>query len=111
MPAPLLLLAAFAAGPHARDAAMHAGDPDAAWVHAAAPTPPRAATSAPRVARRVYGYLPSWESIDLANYRWDLLTDVIPFSVGISGADGSISNPHALPGTALVTAAHARGVK
>src|SRR5262249_55552786 len=80
MTAPLLLLAAFAAGPHARDALEHAQDPDAAWV-TAAPVPVRTAASAPAVTRRVYGYLPYWESIDLANYRWDLITDVIAFSV------------------------------
>ena len=109
MPAPLLLLAALAAGPHARDAQLHAGDPEATWVRAA-PVRAAASAAAPKVARRVYGYLPYWESIDLANYRWDLITDVIAFSVNISSADGSISNTHALPGAALVSAAHAHGV-
>jgi len=108
--APLLLLAALAAGPHARDAQLHAHDPAAAWV-TAAPVLVRAAATAPSVARRVYGYLPYWESIDLANYRWDLITDVIAFSVNISATDGSISNSHSLPGAALVEAAHAHGVK
>jgi spore germination protein YaaH len=108
--APLLLLAALAAGPHAREAQLHAQDADAAWVHER-PALARAAATAPSVTRRVYGYLPYWQSIDLANYRWDLITDVIAFSVGISSVDGSISNTHSLPGAALVTAAHAHGVK
>ncbi|HUJ26081.1 MAG TPA: glycosyl hydrolase family 18 protein [Myxococcales bacterium] len=99
-----LLLAAFAAGPHARDAQLHALDADAPRVWSGT------GTSAPVVNRRVYGYLPYWETIDLDNYRWDLITDVIAFSVNISSADGSISNTHALPGAALVGAAHAHGV-
>ena len=66
--------------------------------------------SVPAVTRRVYGYLPYWQSIDLNTFRWDLITDIIPFSVGI-GTDGTVSNPHALPGAALVSAAHAHGVK
>src|SRR5438132_13548180 len=98
--APLLLLAALAAGPHARDAQLHAQDPDAAWVHAA-PAVLRTAATAPRVSRRVYGYLPYWESIDLANYRWDLITDVIAFWVAISPTYGTIPNSHSLPRSAL----------
>lgn len=100
-----LLLAAFAAGPHARDAQLHALDADAPRVWSGT------GSSTPSVNRRVYGYLPYWESIDLTNYRWDLLTDIIDFSVNISSVDGSISNPHGLPSAALVSAAHAHGVK
>ena len=105
------LLALFA-GPHAADAELHAQDPEAAWVRAAPvdQTYSSYSSTTPALTRRVYGYLPYWESIDLANYRWDLLSDVIAFSVGI-GSDGTIGNPHALPGAALVSAAHAHGVK
>jgi len=46
--------------------------------------------------KRVYGYLPYWENIDLAAFRWDLVSDVVAFSAEIA-ADGSVSNPHALP--------------
>jgi len=60
--------------------------------------------------KRVYGYLPYWESIDLNAFRWDLITDIIAFSVEV-GTDGTVSNPHALPGAALVSAAHANGVR
>src|ERR1041384_7603176 len=113
MPAPLLLLAAFAVGPHARELELHANSPDAEWVHAP-PLPEKkiicSAGGAPRVTARVYGYLPYWQSIDLVNFRWDLITDVITFSVGISSVDGSISNTHSLPGAALVSAAHSHGV-
>jgi len=103
----LLLLALL--GPHAREAQLHANDPEGAWVRAR-PALLRSAATAPVVTRRVYGYLPYWESIDLTQFHWDLITDVIPFSVNI-GTDGSISNTHALPGAALVSAAHAHGVK
>jgi spore germination protein YaaH len=106
----MLLLALLAAlGPHAAQAELHARDPDAAWVHAA-PALVRSPASAPSVTRRVYGYLPYWESIDLAALRWDLVTDVIAFSAGIS-TGGAISNSHSLPGAALVQAAHSHGVK
>src|SRR5260370_30155151 len=106
----MLLLALLAAlGPHAAQAELHARDPEAAWVHAA-PALVRSAPSAPSVTRRVYGYLPYWEAIDLAAFRWDLVSDVIAFSAGIS-TSGAISNSHSLPGAALVQAAHSHGVK
>jgi spore germination protein len=98
----------LALGPHAAEALAHAQDAPAAWV-SAAPLPIRA-TAATALPKRVYGYLPYWESIDLATYRWDLISEVIAFSVEI-GADGSVSNPHALPGAALLSAAHAHGVR
>src|SRR5438477_7429566 len=106
---PMLLLLLALLGPHAREAQLHANDPEGAWVRAR-PALLRSAATAPVVTRRVYGYLPYWESIDLTQFHWDLITDVIPFSVNI-GTDGSISNTHALPGAALVSAAHAHGVK
>src|SRR5258708_6484450 len=111
--APLAALVSLAAlaeaeGPHAREAREHAQDAEAAWVRA---TPVLVyATPAPQLTRRVYGYAPYWVSLDLANFHWDLVTDVIAFSAGI-GADGTISNTHSLPGSALVTAAHQHGVK
>ena len=97
-------------GPHAADAQAHAADPEAGWVR----EPPGILyktykMTAPTLTRRVYGYLPYWESIDLVSYHWDLITDVIAFSVGI-GADGTVTNSHSLPGAALVSAAHAHGV-
>jgi spore germination protein YaaH len=114
----LLLVALLAAdpaeveiGPHAREAADHVFAPAASWVTAAPQFIPEAArAAAPALSRRVYGYLPYWSSLDLQAFRWDLVSDVVTFSVGI-GTDGSISNPHALPGAALLTAAHAHGVK
>ncbi len=106
-----LLLAALLTvlGPHAADAELHAQDAEAQWVRAAPPRQQLAAT-APALARRVYGYLPYWESLDLAAFNWDLISDVVAFSAGV-GTDGTVSNTHALPGAALVSAAHAHGVK
>ena len=106
-----LLLAALTAvlGPHAADAELHAQNAEAHWVRAE-PQRLQFAATAPALARRVYGYLPYWESIDLASYHWDLISDVVAFSAGV-GTDGTVSNTHALPGAALVSAAHAHGVK
>jgi hypothetical protein len=98
----------LALGPHAAEALAHAHDAPAAWV--SGPARPMRAVTATVLPKRVYGYLPYWESIDLASFRWDLLTDVIAFSVEI-GVDGTISNPHALPGAALLSAARAHGVR
>ena len=104
-----LLAALLSLGPHAADALAHAQDAPAAWV--SMPTPRRPASAAVvALPKRVYGYLPYWESIDLNAFRWDLITDIIAFSVEV-GADGTVSNPHALPGGALVSAAHANGVR
>src|SRR5436309_10153057 len=100
----------LALGPHADEAARHAGDPDAAWIHADTARFSSSAASTPALNKRVYGYLPYWVSIDLNTFRWDLVSDVIAFSAGI-GTDGAVTNSHSLPGAALVTAAHAHGVK
>src|SRR5437764_9385919 len=105
----MLLLLAALLGPHAADAQRHGRDPEAAWVRAAAVLRPAVPVSA-ALSRRVYGYLPYWESIDLASFHWELVSDVIAFSVEI-GTDGTVSNPHALPGAGLVSAAHSHGVK
>src|SRR5258708_35772639 len=110
-PAVLLLLAALATlGPHAAEAELHAQDPEAEWVRAEPVLQPFASALAPAVSKRIYGYLPYWQSIDLTSFHWDLITDVIAFSAGV-GTDGTIGNAHALPGAALVSAAHAHGVK
>jgi spore germination protein YaaH len=106
-----LLAALLSLGPHAADALAHAQDAPAAWV-SMPPPQGTAAASAATVAlpKRVYGYLPYWESIDLNAFRWDLITDIIAFSVDV-GADGTVSNPHGLPGGALLSSAHANGVR
>ena len=63
---PLLALV-VALGPHAEEARAHAGDAGASWVaQPPAPMRPSALTALPK---RVYGYLPYWESIDLASFR------------------------------------------
>ena len=103
------LIAAFLAlGPHAAEALAHAHDAPAAWVSMPALSMRATATAAPP--KRVYGYLPYWENIDLGAFRWDLVSDVVAFSAEIA-ADGSVSNPHALPGAALLSAAHAHGAR
>jgi spore germination protein YaaH len=105
-----LLAALVSLGPHAADALAHAQDAPAAWV-SMAPSGTRPASAAVvALPKRVHGYLPYWESIDLNAFRWDLITDIIAFSVEV-GVDGTVSNPHALPGAALVSAAHANGVR
>ena len=103
-----LLAALVSLGPHAADSLAHGQDTPAAWVSMPPPgmRPSAALTALPK---RVYGYLPYWESIDLNAFRWDLITDIIAFSVEV-GVDGTVSNPHALPGAALVSGAHANGV-
>jgi spore germination protein YaaH len=105
-----LAAALLSLGPHAADALAHARDAPAAWV-SMAPLAMRSASPAlVALPKRVYGYLPYWESIDFNTFRWDLITDIIAFSVEV-GPDGAVSNPHALPGGALVSAAHANGVR
>src|SRR5438270_13888639 len=103
----LMLLALI--GPHAAEAERHARDAEAAWLRAA-PFAERSRAAAPVVTKRVYGYLPYWASIDLSTFHWDLVTDIVTFSVGI-GTDGTVTNPHALPGSALLSAAHSHGVR
>src|SRR5260370_20877643 len=97
-------------GPHAREAALHAQDPEAEWVRALpAPRTQQAATPSP-LSKRVYGYVPYWVSLDLAAFHWDLVSDVIAFSVEIA-TDGTVSNLHSLPGAPLLQAAHSHGTK
>ena len=103
-----LIAALLALGPHAAEALAHARDAPAAWV--STPAISLRATAAAAPPKRVYGYLPYWQDIDLAAFRWDLVSDVVAFSAEIA-ADGSVSNPHALPGAALLSAAHARGAR
>ena len=76
-----LLAALVSLGPHAADALAHAQDAPAAWV-SMPPSGTRPASAAfVALPKRVYGYLPYWESIDLNAFRWDLITDIIAFSV------------------------------
>ena len=103
-----LAAALLALGPHAAEALAHAHDPEAAWISAAIPAT-RPVATAP-LPKRVYGYLPYWETIDLQSFRWDLVSDVIVFSAEIA-PDGTVSNPHGLPGAALPSAAHAHGAR
>src|SRR5207237_6829385 len=100
---PMLLLLLALLGPHAREAQLHANDPEGAWVRAR-PALLRSAATAPVVTRRVYGYLPYWDSIDLTQFHWALITDVIPFSVNF-GSCGTIFDMHALSVAALFSVA------
>jgi spore germination protein YaaH len=74
-----------------------------------APAPSRAVVGA-ALPRRVYGYLPYWENLDPASFRWDLVSDIVAFSAEIA-TDGMVTNPHGLPGAGLLSEAHARGVR
>jgi spore germination protein YaaH len=103
-----LFAALLALGPHAAEALAHARDAPAAWI--SMPVSPMRGTAAALWPKRVYGYLPYWESIDLTAFRWDLVSDVVVFSAEI-GVDGRVTNPHGLPGAALLSAAHAHGAR
>jgi MYXO-CTERM domain-containing protein len=108
----LLAAPAFAQqGPHARDAERHASDPDLTWTweRALASAAAQAATTQPRLAYHVYGYLPYWETID-ASFRWDLISDLVVFAAGLR-SDGTISSWHGWPNTSLISTAHSYGVK
>lgn len=59
--------------------------------------------------RIVYGYLPYWVS-DTSKLKWETLTHVADFSIEMN-SDGTIGATHGWPDSALVTAAHAAGVK
>jgi spore germination protein YaaH len=104
-----LVAALLSVGPHAAEALAHAQDAPAAWV-SSAPRALRAPLTASVPSKRVYGYLPYWEGLDLGAFRWELVTDIVVFSATI-GIDGAVANPHALPGAALVSAAHAHAVR
>ncbi|MEC7841470.1 MAG: glycosyl hydrolase family 18 protein [Candidatus Latescibacterota bacterium] len=59
----------------------------------------------------VFGFLPYW--IDATYYYsidWELLTHIAPFSVEVN-TDGSLGDDRGWPWTALIDAAHARGVR
>jgi len=75
---------------------------------AAIPLQPRAGLRGVAPCRKVFGYLPYWESS--ANIQWDVLTHVAAFSVEVN-ADGTLGNDHGWPWTGLVNTAHANGVK
>ncbi len=113
---PVLALAALflaapasAEGPHAREVARHAGAPDAAWTTAAFPLPRAEAATQPKLAYRVYGYLPYWESIG-ADFRWDLISDLVVFAAALN-TDGTVAAWHGWPNASLIATAHARGVR
>src|ERR1700682_5076166 len=97
-------------GPHAREAALHAQDPEPEWVPAPPAQRTQLAATRPPLFKRVYGYVPYWVSLDLAAFRWDLISDVIAFSVEIA-TDGTVANLHSLPKAALVQAARSNGAK
>ena len=104
-------------GPHAVEAEQHAGD--AAQDFRA---PPPAGTDealnesvAPALAARVWGYLPYWSSINLSTFRWDLVSDVLIFSYGLS-VDGKLTAPTVSSTVgwtiaSAIAAAHAHGVR
>jgi spore germination protein YaaH len=97
-------------GPHAREAALHAQDPVPEWVPAPPAQRTQLAAARPPLFKRVYGYVPYWVTLDLAAFHWELVSDVIAFSVEIA-TDGTVPNPRSLPKAALVQAAHANGAK
>jgi spore germination protein YaaH len=97
-------------GPHAREAALHAHDPEPEWVRVAPAQRMQQAPTRPPLFKRVYGYVPYWVTLDLAAFHWELVSDVIAFSVDIA-TDGTVPNPRSLPKAALVQAARANGAK
>src|SRR5205085_11767959 len=105
----MLLLLAALLGPHAADAQLHARDPEAAWVRSAPVLRPAAAAGT-SLSRHVYSYLPYWESIDLASFRWDLVSEVIAISVA-SGAGGTVTKSHGIRGPGLGRSGYSRGGK
>ena len=76
------------------------------------------AETTPIVNRTVYGFMPYWVVNSLTHVRWDLVTHVAYFSVGLN-SDGSLTNfedeyykwPTGSYVQALISAAHANGVK
>jgi len=92
-------------GPHARDLFAHQDEPDAPRDFA----PQFEAPGGPQLTRRVYGYLPYWSAVD-ANFRWDLVSDLIVFGANLR-PDGTVSSWHGWPQTSLLAAAHAHGVR
>lgn len=99
-------------GPHAREAALHAGEPDAVSDFGDSPTTEAALAqgpATPQLSRRVYGYLPYWSTLG-KSFRWDLVSDLVVFSADLK-SDGTVSAWHGWPNTALIAAAHAHGVR
>jgi MYXO-CTERM domain-containing protein len=86
---------------------------DALRAHRHEPRVPRAfphnGSQRSSVKRIVYGYLPYWVS-DTSQIQWDLLTHVADFSMDLN-SDGTLGDKNGWPDQALVTAAHAAGVK
>ncbi len=100
LPVPVLLLAM---PPHQEALVQHRDDPPVAL--------PRilGASGAPRVDRVVYGYYPYWVDV-FDRLRWDLLTHIAYFSVGIS-PQGELTEMHGWPSTNFVDTAHDFGLK
>ena len=66
-----------------------------------------------RPTKAIFGYLPYWERDTAgANLRWDLLTHLACFSVGVN-SNGTLGTMNGWPSswTSLVNTAHANGVK
>ncbi|MBN1488341.1 MAG: hypothetical protein JXA69_00360, partial [Phycisphaerae bacterium] len=63
---------------------------------------------ASRPCKTIFGYLPYWESA--ANIRYDLLTHLACFSVGVN-SNGTLGDDHGWPWTSVINDAHANGVK
>jgi|GEM_PF-4399836 len=88
---------------HLRDASAHASGPTLADQ--------LAPSFGPRAAKpcwTVFGYLPYWSST--SNIRWDLLTHLACFSVGLN-ASGTVSNTIGWPWNATINTAKANGVR
>lgn len=111
----LLCLPVVAAEPgsvhslHQLEAQRHASTPTALSLlgdQSATIVPLQARANAP--CKKVFGYLPYWESS--ANIRWDLLTHLACFSVEVNST-GAVTNRHNWPWTSIINTAHANGVK
>lgn len=67
--------------------------------------------------KTIFGFMPYWVVNDLSKVRWDLLTHIAYFSVGVN-SDGSLTNqsenyawPNGSYVQALINTAHSNGVK
>jgi N-acetylmuramoyl-L-alanine amidase len=67
--------------------------------------------------KKIFGFMPYWQVSDLSKIRWDLLSYVAYFSMGVN-SDGSLTNQsgsYAWPSgsyvQSLINTAHANGVK
>jgi spore germination protein YaaH len=103
---------------HARElrqwnARFSAGDVEAGDELGSGPDAPQASPLAEReasVGREVHGYHPYWMGGAYTSYEWSLLSTVAFFALELS-ATGDIVDDHGWPWTALVSTAHANGVR